>query len=57
MMNRLNGPLQKRGTNTTGIQEAVSAKKEIKRMKKINMIADGYVLGEMKSKMMGMDED
>ena len=56
-MNRLNGPLQKRGTNTTGIQEAVSAKKEIKRMKKINMIADGYVLGEMKSKMMGMDED
>ena len=33
------------------------SKKEIKRMKKVNMIADGYVLGEMKSKMMGMDED
>ena len=56
-MNRLNGPLQKRGTNTTGIQEAVNAKKEIKRAKKVNMIADGYALGEMKSKMMGMDED
>ena len=50
MMNRLEGALQKRGTNTTGIQEAINAKKEIKRMKKINMIADGYVLGEMKSK-------
>jgi len=50
MINRLNGPLQKRGTNTTGIQEAVNAKKEIKRAKKVNMIADGYVLGEIKSK-------
>ena len=55
MMNRLNGPLQKRGTNTTGIQEAINAKKEIKRAKKVNLISDGYALGEIKSKIMGMD--
>jgi hypothetical protein len=45
---RLSGPLQKRGDNTTGIQEAINAKKEIKRMKKVMMISDGISLAKAK---------
>ena len=46
--NRLKGPLQKRGDNTTGIQEAINAKKEAKRIKKIGMISDGILLAKVK---------
>jgi len=56
MKNRLKGHLQQRGDNITGIQEAVNAKKAMKRMKKVNMIADGIMLGEAKSKIFGYDD-
>ena len=51
--NRLKGHLQKRGDNTTGIQEAVAAKKAIKRMEKVSIIADGVSLGELKKTFFG----
>lgn len=51
--NRLKGHLQKRGDNTTGIQEALAAKKAIKRMEKVSMIADGVSLGELKKTLFG----
>lgn len=50
---RLKGHLQKRGDNTTGIQEAVAAKKAIKRMEKVSMIADGVARGELKKSFFG----
>ena len=50
---RLNGPLQQRGKNTTGIQEAIEANNAKKRMKKVSMIADGIVLGEVKESFFG----
>jgi len=51
---RLNGPLQRRGTNTTGIQEAIEANNAKKHMKKVSMIADGIVLGEAKESFFGL---
>lgn len=51
--NRLKGHLQERGDNTTGIQEAVAAKKAIKRMEKVSMISDGILMAEAKKSFFG----
>lgn len=55
MKNRLKGHLHQSKDGVTGIQQAVAAKKAIKRMEKINMLADGVAMGEMKSKIFGLD--
>ena len=52
--NRLKGHLQKKKDNITGIQQAVESKKVIQRMEKIQMLADGVAMGEMKSKIFGL---
>jgi hypothetical protein len=51
--NRLKGHLQERGDNTTGIQEAITAKKAIKKMKKASMISDGILMAEAKKSFFG----
>jgi hypothetical protein len=52
--NRLKGHLHKSKDNITGIQQAVENKKAIKKMEKIQMLADGVAMGEMKSKIFGL---
>jgi len=53
--NRLKGHLQKNKDGVTGIQQAVENKKAIKRMEKISMLSQGVALGEIKSKIFGLD--
>jgi hypothetical protein len=53
--NRLKGHLRQSKDGVTGIQQAVASKKMMKRMEKINMLADGVAMGEMKSKIFGLD--
>jgi len=52
--NRLKGHLHKNKDYVTGIQQAVESKKVIQRMEKIQMLADGVAMGEMKSKIFGL---
>ncbi len=54
MKNRLKGSLHKNKDGVTGIQQAVENKKTLKRMEKIQMLADGVAMGEMKSKIFGL---
>jgi hypothetical protein len=51
--NRLKGQIQKRGDNTTGIQEAIEANNAKKRMKKVSMLSDGILLAEAKKSFFG----
>ena len=53
--NRLKGHLQKNKDGVTGIQQAVENKKAIKKMEKIAMLSEGVALGEIKSKIFGLD--
>ena len=55
MKNRLKGHLHKNKDGVTGIQQAVENKKAIKKMEKIAMLSEGVALGEMKSKIFGLD--
>lgn len=54
--NRLNGHLHKKQDGVTGIQQAIVAKKAMKRMEKINMLADGVAMGEIKSKIFRLED-
>jgi hypothetical protein len=47
--------INNRPDSRTGIAKAVEVKQAMHREKKINMMADGYVLGEIKAKSMGID--
>ena len=53
--NRMKGDLKKSKDGVTGIQQAVENKKTLKRMEKIQMLADGVAMGEMKSRIFGLD--
>jgi hypothetical protein len=44
--------INNRPCGVTGIAEAASARKAMKRMEKVSMIADGVSLGDMRSDMM-----
>lgn len=44
-----------REVGKTGIQEMCETKKMIKRNKKVSMIADGFMRGEMMGRMFDMD--
>ena len=52
--NRMKGDLKKSKDGVTGIQQAVESKKTLKRMEKIQMLADGVAMGEIKSKILGL---
>ena len=45
-----------RPDSRTGIAKAVEVKNAMHREKKVNMMADGYVLGEIKCKALGLDD-
>ena len=49
--------INNRPDSMTGIAQAAVAKKAMKRMDKVSMIADGVALGDMKSEMMEGPED
>ena len=51
--NRLKGHLQKRGDNTTGIQEAVAAKKPRTPLENVSRFADGFARGELTNSFFG----
>lgn len=52
--NRMKGDLKKSKDGITGIQQAVESKKTLKRMEKIQMLAEGVAMGEIKSKILGL---
>ncbi len=49
--------INNRPDSMTGIAQAAVAKKAMKRMEKVSMIADGVALGDMKSEMMEGPEE
>jgi hypothetical protein len=49
--------INNRPDSMTGIAQAAVAKKAMKRMDKVSMIADGVALGDMKSEMMEGPEE
>jgi hypothetical protein len=48
--------INNRPDSRTGIAKAVEVKQAMYREKKVNMMADGYVMGEIKCKALGLDD-
>lgn len=51
--NRLKGHLHERGDYTTGIEEAITARKAIKKMEKVSTISDGILMAEARKSFLG----